>query len=232
MTFLQNHERLRTECLRRIQRGDLTNGLLSRQTGLSKSHVSKFLRGRGHLSFPAADSILRALRTITEDLTDFSPRLPARADRHTHVPVFTRSSALFEPDPVLGGVQMWLPVMHDSLKALTPRTLPVRKSWRRFIGIAIDREAAESMGRPEYEGGIGVIDRHYNSFDPCHEPFPNVYAVINEKKVALRHVERIRSHLIIRPTNAAYPTKLIEIARHTDPTDYISGRLAIVIHET
>src|SRR5579863_10212162 len=68
MNFLQMHERLRLELLRRIQRGTLSVSLLARQTGFGQSHISNFLRSRRQLSLEALDRVLIAQHMTAGDL--------------------------------------------------------------------------------------------------------------------------------------------------------------------
>jgi len=232
MNFSQMHERVRTEMLRRIQRGDLTVSLLSRQTGFGRSHVSNFLHSRGRLSIDALDRILDAQRLTAEDLIELSPRVLSRsAYRDVAVPVVSHTAALFEPEIRPSSIRMWLSLPPVSLHAPRPRPLPSRHDWRRFVAIRIDRDGAKSIDRFVHEGAIAVIDRHYNSLVVCHPPRPNLYAVRDGVRLVLRYIDRIENHLIARPMSIEFSANLIEVAANANPGEYIAGRVALILNE-
>jgi hypothetical protein len=231
MNFLQMHERLRTVCLRRIQRGNLTITLLATLTGLSKSHLSKFLHSGGQLSFKAATRILSALKLEAEQLLDVGQQGQSRAAHNVDVPLLSRSSASFEPEIGLHTVENWLSVSHKELpKPGYRRVSSPRQSWRRFVAIRIDREGAQSLGRPDYDGGIAVIDRHYISLRLYDPKLPNLYAIRDNNQVALGYIDRVETHLVIRPANNLVSPKLIDFTI-ADPGEYIAGRVALIQHK-
>src|ERR1700752_5387117 len=99
MNFLQMHERLRLELLRRIQRGPLSVSLLARQTGFGQSHISNFLRSRRQLSLEALDRVRSAQHMTAGDLL---PVQYIREDwsgenENGTIPLVSHASALFEP---------------------------------------------------------------------------------------------------------------------------------------
>ena len=231
MNFSKTHERLRTECLRRIHRGDLTNTELSRQTRLRKSHLSKFLHAHGRLSFSAADRILEALHLTAGDLVDFGRHLHSRAMSDLAVPGVSHTAALFEPEIGPRAVEMWFSLPHKQVRSLRVRCVPSRQSWRRFVAVRIDRKGAESMNRQDYEGAIAVIDRHYNSLYSLDTVRPNLYVMREGVKVLLRYIDRIGTHLVIRAANSDIPANLIEVPTHANPGEYIAGRVVLIINE-
>ena len=231
MNFSQMHERLRIVLLRRIQRDELTITLLARQTGLTKSHLSKYLHSGGRLSIKAMDRILHAQHLGVADLVELGPHIQSRADRNIVIPVVPHTAALFEPEIRAGGVQMWLPLPQNLLHSLRPRPVPSRRSWRRFVAIRVDDYSAKSMDRLVYQGSIVVIDRHYNSLSPYRPPRPNVYAVRDGVRVVLRYIDAIGSRLVIRPSSIEFAASLIEVGTHTNPGDFIVGRVALILNE-
>lgn len=231
MTISQMHDRLRTVLLRKIQRGQLTVSLLSRQTGLAKSHVSKFLHGKGRLSMQALDRVLERQHLVAEDLVQFGTHAPVRAERVQAVPVVSHSSALFEPEIRPSAIRMWLPLPFEQLESLAVRRVMSRRSWRRFVAIQISGDDATSMDPVVYEGAIAVIDRHYNSLDACHPPRQNMYAVRDGRGVALRYVDAIGTYLLTRPLSIEFSADLIEIAAGGNAGDYIAGRVAFILNE-
>src|SRR5262245_25776683 len=104
MNFSQLQERLRTELLRRIDRGTLSVSLLARQTGLGQPHLSNFLHARRNLSFTALDKILSAQHLTVADLTPErrSSRdvpFPEKGSDLIDIFLVSDSAALHEPHP-------------------------------------------------------------------------------------------------------------------------------------
>ena len=81
-----------------------------------------------------------------------------------------------------------------------------------------------------YEGAIAVIDRHYNSLIAYDPPRPNLYAVRDGQRVALRYIDVTRTHLVLRPLSIGAPANLIEIAPEASPGEYIAGRVAFILN--
>ncbi|MBS1998196.1 MAG: helix-turn-helix transcriptional regulator [Cyanobacteria bacterium SZAS LIN-2] len=210
----------------------MTNAELSRLTGLSKSHVSKFLHGQGQLSFRAADCIRKALHLGVEDLVTFSQPPDSRSVHYVKIPLVSHSAALFEPEIGSAAVEIWLWVSNKDLPAPGPRRFSSRQSWRRFIAVRIDHDGALSMGQPANVGAIAVIDRHYSSLRLYDPDRPNLYAIADGNHVALRYIDRIGNHLVIRPANMAFPASLIEINADTSAGQYIAGRVVIIQHRS
>jgi len=231
MNFSHMHERLRKACLRRIKRGQLTITLLAGFTGLSKSHLSRFLHADGQLSFKAANGVLKALNVEAEDLFKFSHQRQTRTALDVKVPVLSRNSALFEPEVGPYAVETWLSVPHRELPPPRPLRVSVRQSWRRFIAIRIDHEGAQSLGRPDYIGAIAVIDRHCISLRLYDPKLPNLYAIQDGNQVALGYIDRVETHLVVRPANILVSPKLIDFTI-VDPGEYIAGRVALIQHKT
>src|ERR1700752_4983682 len=99
MNFLQMHERLRLELLRRIQRGTLSVSLLARQTGFGQSHISNFLRSRRQLSLEALDQVLFSQHMSLHDLLPLDRRITyaMEGNEADAVPLVSHAAALFEP---------------------------------------------------------------------------------------------------------------------------------------
>jgi hypothetical protein len=231
MNISQMHERLRTVLLRKVQRGHLSVTLLSSQTGLGKSHISRYLHAQGQLSIHALDRILEAQHLGAEDLVDNGRRIRSRAQRVELVPLVSHPDALFEPDIRPGSVSMWLHLASEQLQSLRHHRVASRRSWRRFVAIRIERDEASPMDPVLYEGAIAVIDRHYNSLAAYHPPRQNMYAVRDGVRVMLRYIDKTGTHLIIRPRSIAHPANLIEIAAPANPGEYIAGRVAFIFNQ-
>jgi plasmid maintenance system antidote protein VapI len=232
MNISQIDDRLRAVLLRRIERGELTVGLLARQTHLEKSHISKYLHANGGLSKQSTVRILAAQDLSAEYLIELGPRVQSRVERTQIVPVVSHTSALFDPEIRASAVGMWLHLAVESLEPLEDRKLRSRTSWRRFVAMRVDDENARAMEPLVYEGAIAVIDRHYNSLDAWHPPRQNLYAVREGRRVVLRYIDPIGSQLIIRALNIGISANLIEMGANTNPGEYIAGRVAMTLNPT
>jgi hypothetical protein len=233
MNISQMHERLRTELLRRVQRGSLTVSLLSKQTGFGRSHISNFLHARGQLSIDALDRILSAQQLVAEDLI----QLGANALSGNHdttpvgVPVVSHSTALFEPLIRPGAVQMMLHLPPGALESIRASPVKSRRAWARFVAVRIDRRDAEPMHPLLSKNAIAVIDRHYNSLRPHGEPTPNLYAVRENARLILRYAEYTSTRLVLRPLSINARVNLIEIDPEVSPGQYIAGRVAFILNK-
>ena len=233
MNFLQMHERLRLELLRRIQRGTLSVSLLARQTGFGQSHISNFLRSRRQLSLEALDRVLLAQQLTAGDL------LPLK---HTHgdwtgeeesgrIPLVSHTSALFEPFIRPTSIRTMIQFPAALFGTARARSSISRKAWQRFVAISIPAADAAPMEPVVLANAIVLIDRHYNSLMPYRLDRPNLYAVRNGGHLALRYVDFLVNRLVLRPYSRAFPVELIEVPPGEAPGDLIAGRIVLILNE-
>ena len=78
---------------------------------------------------------------------------------------------------------------------------------------------------------LAVIDRHYNSLIPYRAGRPNLYAVRDGARVALRHADFAVNRLVVRPLSMAFPVGLIEIGPEASPGEFIAGRVVLILNE-
>lgn len=233
MNFTQMHERLRTELLRRIRRGSLSVSLLARQTGYGQSHLSSFLRNRGQLSLEAMDRILAVQHLAAADL------LPAQRQSQdafieselNTVPVVSHSVALFEPNIRPAAVQSLLHLPTGAMQTVRARASTGRRAWQRFVAVRIPPSDSPPMNPLVLPEALAVIDRHYNSLAAYRSDRPNVYAVRNHARLALRYVDFIAQRLVLRPHNIAFPVELLELEPDGSPNDLITGRVVLILNE-
>ena len=233
MNFTQMHERLRVELLHRIQRGTLSVSLLARQTGFGQSHLSNFLRNRRQLSLEAMDRMLAAQHLAAGDLLPAGNQQPgASSDPSSAVPVISHHAALFEPYIRPASVQWMLQLPADALGSVRPRATAGRRTWQRFVAVRVapaDALPMEPLVLPE---AIAVIDRHYNTLMPYRPNRPSLYAMRNEAHLVLRYADFLARRLVLRPHNIAFPVDLIEVTPGNSPSQWIVGRVVIVLNET
>jgi hypothetical protein len=233
MTFTQMHERLRLELLRRVQRGTVSVSLLSRQTGFGQSHLSNFLNSRRQLSLGAMDRILAAQHLAAGDLLPATYKdAPLSRDGESGlVPVVSHASALFEPFIRPSAVRSILPLPAGLLQTIRTRASGSRKAWQRFVAVRISSADALPMEPVLLPEGVALIDRHYNSLFAYRPDRTNVYAVRNGAHLALRYVDFVANRMVLRPHNLSFPVELIEIDPDESPTDFIVGRIALILNE-
>jgi transcriptional regulator with XRE-family HTH domain len=227
------HDHLRLVLLRRIDRRTLSVSLLARQTGLSKAHLSNFLRARRKLSTDALDRILVSQTLTIEDL------LPATAHRHElplegtsiSVPLVSHAMALFEPAIRSTAVKTWIHVLADLLKPAHAHEGPQsRRSWRRFVAVRIPSGDSLPMEPVVFSGAIAVIDRHCISFNRCWTDRPNLYAVRHGSHLVLRYADFLAGRLVLKPYNFRFPTEAIEIPDGDALGDFLAGRVVLILN--
>jgi transcriptional regulator with XRE-family HTH domain len=233
MNFNQMHERLRLELLRRIQRGTLSVSLLARQTGFGQPHLSNFLRSRRQLSLEAMDRILAAQRLTVADL------LPAQAQQvfwqedesAGAVPVVSHATALFDPVIRPSAIQLMLHLPAGTLEGVRARATNVRRAWQRFVAVRIAAADALPMEPLVLPEALALIDRHYNSLLPYRPNRPNLFAIRHGSHLTLRYAEFQSNRLILRPHNIAFPLDVIVINPEESPSDWLVGRVALILNE-
>ena len=233
MNFTQMHERLRLELLRRIQRGTLSVSLLARQTGFGQAHLSNFLHSRRQLSLEAMDRILVAQHLTAADLL---PAIQPAAglnggDESDAVPIVSHPVALFEPFVRPSAVQSMLHLPSGALQSIRARASHQRRTWQRFLAVRIPSSEALAMEPLVQPEATVLIDRHYNSLIPYRPSRPSVYAVRHGAHLRVRYVDFLLNRLVLRPLNIAFPVDLIEIAPGESPSDYLAGRVVLVLNE-
>jgi hypothetical protein len=233
MNLTQMHERLRIELLRRIQRGTLSISLLSRQTGMGKSHLSSFLHSRRRLSLDGIDRMLSAQHMGAEDLLEPDSNTESHDPTGdiTFVPVVSHSTALFEPVIRPSAAQMTLQLPPGTMHELRPRTVPSRRAWQRFVAIRIAYKDALPMEPLLFPDALAVIDRHYNSLIPNRTGRPNLYALRDGAHLTLRYADFSSSRLVLRPLSMAFPVDLIDMGPDASPGQFIAGRVVLTINE-
>jgi len=228
------HERLRQELIRRVQRGTLSVSLLSRQTGMGQPHLSNFLRGKRQLSLAAMDRVFDAQRLAVADLLPAVVRgqKPEGMEQTGAVPVVSHAAAMLEPHirPAASGAMVYPP--SGFLESLRSRTSPSRRAWLRFVAVRAGADDALAMEPLLVPGSTAVLDRHYNSLTPYHPDRPNLYAIRNGGRLALRFADFLAERLVLRPLSNSAAVELLEIDPNETPNDLIAGRVALVLNES
>jgi hypothetical protein len=233
MNFSQLHERLRIEIARRIDRGQLTGSLLSRQTGLRQSHLSNFIRRKRKLSLSALDRVLAAQLLSIEDLLPETSRVAAEATAEdaSIVPLVSAATALDSPIVNHRSILQLIHLPAGMLEQLRPRRTLARRDWQRFVALRLGVTHVKPMEPVLTAGMVVVLDRHYNSLAPNHPSRPNVYAVDLLRTLAFRYVSYDANRLIPRPHALDSPVELLKLAADQSPSASIVGRVCIAISE-
>jgi transcriptional regulator with XRE-family HTH domain len=233
MNFIQMHERLRLELLRRIQRGSLSVSLLARQTGFGQSHLSNFLHDRRQLSLDAIDRILAAQHLAADDLLPGTQRnagFPLEEDGSA-IPVVSHATALFEPYIRPAAVRSMLHLPSAALESVRARASSSRRAWQRFVAVRIPAADALPMDPLVLPDALAVIDRHYNSLTPYRLDRPTLYAVQTGAHLILRYLELVSTRLVLRPHHIDFPVELIDVELGESPGKFIAGRVALILNE-
>jgi transcriptional regulator with XRE-family HTH domain len=231
MNFLQLHERLRMELVRRIDRGLITAASLARQSGLQQPHISNFLHSRRRLSLAALDRVLAALALSVEDLlpTAVTPQAARPPTPSDSVPLVSQAAALHDASFPTNAWPDRLQLPTGSLRDLPRRQAARARDWERFVAVGLTPGQARPMEPLLAPNNIVIIDRHYNALVPVHPPQPNIYAVRLENTLLFRYVEFAAARLILRPHSAEIPIQLVELDPQLSPSDLILGRLCFTL---
>jgi hypothetical protein len=233
MNFSQLHDRLRTEIVRRIDRGQLTGTLLARQTGLRPSHFSNFIHRKRKLSLSALDRVLAAQLLSVEDLLPESARTDVEhaAGDASMVPLVSHATALHTPIVPQRSILELIHLPAGTLDQLRPRRTVARRDWQRFLAVRVTAAQAAPMNPVLSADAIALLDRHYNSLAPNHPSRPNIYGVNIANTLAFRYVSYQTNRLILRPHALDHPIELLRLGADESPSTSIIGRVCITITE-
>lgn len=232
MNFIQMHERLRLELVRRVQRGALSVSLLARQTGLGQSHLSNFLNRKRQLSLQALDRVLSSQSMTAMDLLPDDPRMsPWYREGRDLVPLVSHAAALFEPLIRPSSIRYMVPVPRGVLGETRTDSPRRRKTWIRFVAVSIPAHQALAMQPVVQAESVVLLDRHYNSLSAYRPGRDNLYAVRNGNQLALGYADFLANRLVIRPQNLASPIDVLEIPPGESPEDLITGRIVMTMNK-
>jgi hypothetical protein len=239
MNFQDLHELLRLEVLRRIESGDLTGTRLAQQTGFQQAHISNFLNRKRALSLEGLDRVLAAQALTVDKILavdiaaagDAAGGERSGGEEIAMVPIVSPSAAAEEGEIKAAGVIESLPVA--TARLLENRGRPSRRhaSWQRFVALRLDAQQAAAMEPLLASGTIAVVDRHYNSLAPYRAHQPTLYAVRYSAGLLLRYLEFDDGRLILRPLAVDCAVQLVAIGPNEMPSDYIVGRVCLLIHD-
>jgi hypothetical protein len=233
MNFIQMHDHLRHELLRRIERGTLSVSLLTQQTHLTQSHISNFLHNKRGLSLKAADRILASQRLEAEDLLPDALRrgLPADEGRDW-IPVVSHNTALTEPVIYPSSITETMPLPAAALQYIRSHATSQRRAWQRFVAVRVSVSDAMPMEPLIFPEAFVVIDRHYNTLLSYRPNRQSPYAVRKGKRLAIGYLEHFYGRLVLRPHNRAFPVEILEAEPGKRPQELIVGRIALVQNST
>ena len=228
MTILEMVHNLRTVLTGKIESGSLSVGLIARRSSLTKSHISKFLHGRGSLSLHSMNRIMESLLMDAEDLIKISPGVPPRAERTLFIPVVASRSALLQS--VIGAPEIdgWLPISLETLEEFTRLRVRARQSWWRFVAVRLNQLEARTTGGLASSGAVIVIDRHYNSIRDSHPNRRNLYAVLDGKHLVIGYADAIGNQLVLQPRTTGMLAIFRDPGPAADAGSYIIGRIVMI----
>jgi hypothetical protein len=147
------------------------------------------------------------------------------------VPLVSAPAAADERQISASAVIEALPLATSRLSDNRARPSPRSIGWQRFVALQVDAQQAAAMEPVLASGMIAVIDRHYNSIAPYRAHQPTLYAVRYGAGVLLRYVEFDDGRLILRPSAIDCAVQLITITANEMPSDYIVGRVCLLLNE-
>ncbi|HEX3570746.1 MAG TPA: helix-turn-helix transcriptional regulator [Acidobacteriaceae bacterium] len=235
MNFQDLQESVRSELQRRVNSGLITATSLARQVGFKQSHISNFLNRRRALSLEGLDRVLAAQNLSVDELLPVeisgsaAQTVPREASEAIPLvaPYTAMEDAVVRPGAVIEMV--WIP----AAKLTDSRARPAGKhqQWQRFLAIRADAQQAAAMEPMILADSIVVLDRHYNSLAPYRSQQRTLYAVRSGSGLMLRFVEFDDARLVLRPLSLAFPLHLIAVGEDESPSDYIVGRVVLVLSE-
>jgi hypothetical protein len=249
MTFQQLHELLRIELLRRIEEGALTGTRLAELSSFRQAHVSNFLNKKRSLSLEGLDRMLAAQDLTIEQLlpVDLAASAPANereavrpgvikhsplnSDWAEAVPVVAASTAAEEHTIPPALVLETIYISATRLSEIRARASQINRQWQRFVGIRATGQQAAAMQAVLTGATVAIIDRHYNTLVPYRTDQPTIYAVRYGSSLLLRFVEFDDGCLILRPSAIDHPVHLLTVGPDETPSDYIVGRVCLLVHE-
>ncbi len=234
MKFKILQDNLRKILWERIETGELTGLRLAQQTGFKQAHISNFLNRKRGLSIEGMDKVLSVQHLSVLDLLDpaevnkRASILPPTADEFENVLLTDVNTAATQPLITADRVIEILKFKKSFLRKLRPETEGDRSAWHRFVLIKLDPRDAMSMYPRLMPGATLLVDRHYNSLKPYRKGEFNMYAVLKNDTCAVRYVELVGNHLILRPHNQSAPIEVLPMAEGTTAADYLVGRICQV----
>ncbi len=234
MNFQDLHELLRLELIKRIERGTLTGSQLARQTGFQQAHVSNYLNRKRSLSLEGLDRVLAAQQLAIEHILplELAAATPTPVSVPSEiVPVVSASTAMHDPRVTPSAIIETLQVSASRLRDHRARTSLRSTSWQRFVAIRVDAPQAAAMDPILTLGATTVLDRHYTSLAPYRAQQPTLYAVRCGPSLLIRYVDLDDNCLILRPCSLRVPVQLIPLAADETPSDYLVGRVCMIIAE-
>ena len=235
MTFDDLHESLRLELLRRIDESTLTGAEIARQAGFRQAHISNFLNRKRALSLSGLDRVLSSQNLTVDQIMPVDLRAssaPAACESSLKtIPVVSSSTAMEDAVVRAGSVIETIHVSASRLQDCLPRPSPKVAGWERFVAVRADAQQAAAMEPMIAAGATLVLDRHYNSLAPYRVHQRTLYAVRNGAGLVLRFLDFDEDRLILRPLSLEFPVQLLAPAAHETPSDYIVGRVCLVISE-
>lgn len=235
MNFQGLQELVRLELERRVDAGWVTASSLARQAGFKQAHISNFLNRRRALSLAGLDRVLAAQNISVEELLPLDIHAGAATgpskDSGEVIPVVASSTAMDEavvrPAAVIESVTVPAVRLVDS----RPRQASRYRHWQRFVAIRADAQQASAMEPMIVPESVVVLDRQYRSVAPYRTHQRTLYAVRTKAGLLLRFVELEDGRLLLRPLSLEYPVQLISPRMGESASDYIVGRVVLVVNE-
>jgi hypothetical protein len=238
MKFKVLQDNLRKVLWERIENGELTGLRLAQQTGFKQAHISNFLNRKRGLSLEGMDKVLAVQHLSVLDLldpTEVSKRatiVPPSPDEFESVVLTDLFVAATQPLIASMNVHEIVKFRKSFLRRQRTEIEGDRSGWQRFVFVKLEAEDALPMSPRLQPGATVLLDRHYNALSPYRKGEFNLYAVLKNDTAAIRYVEVVENHIILRPHSEASPIEVIPVEEGKHASDYIVGRVCYVGLET
>jgi transcriptional regulator with XRE-family HTH domain len=238
MKFKSLQENLRKALWARIEERELTGLRLAEQTGFKQAHISNFLNRKRSLSLEGMDKVLSVqhlsvLYLIDPDEVNKRASIPPPSeDEFENIFLVDGGVAATQPLIMSMKVREIQKFRRSFLRKLRPEMHGKRGDWERFVGIKVEASDGMSMYPRLLPGATALIDRHYNSLQPCRKGELNMYAVHMRGTCIVRYVEIAGKNMVLRPHNQAYAVEVVPLGDEGNISDYLVGRVCYMGIET
>ena len=215
--------------------GLLTGTAIARQAGFQQAHISNFLNGKRSLSLSGLDRVMAAQNLSVDQMMPLELNASSSAgggeDAMDAIPVVSQSTAMEDAVVRAGSVIEMVHVAASKLQDCRARASAKAAGWQRFVAVHADAQQAAAMDPMIAAGATVVLDRHYNSPAPYRAHQRTLYAVRSGAGLVLRFLDFDEDRLILRPLVLDFPVQLVALGKDETPSDYIVGRVCLIISE-
>jgi transcriptional regulator with XRE-family HTH domain len=233
MNFSAMYNQLLLKLDRSLTTGHMSIRLLARKTGITQPHLSNVLKRKRMLSLGAIDKVLAAMGWTIPDLMSDSLQASARekAEDRELIPVVSDEIAGSARCIRSSMVRGRFPVPVAWLNALKVRGLSRRGGWERFVAVRASQNDVQAMGSFLKPNAMVLIDRGYVLTKRGQDNRPKLFAIWRGGRLSLRYAEEDGGALEVWADDTSRTPERLTPEPGRDPSDFVVGRVALVINE-